>query len=256
MLRKSLRILGFQRRPSGRKAPGCGGIRKLIPFHGPCLDSDFILPRCLVSSLRCCGVPAVFSFAALLLSGCAMGTMNGPESVPQSAVAPRSPGVVHGGQQPVSGATIQLYSVNTTTDLGASTPLLTSSVTTASDGSFTITNLYTCPTSNPLVYLLSTGGNPGLSGTVNNADISLMTAIGTCSTLMTTPFIAINELTTVAAAAYFIGPFHGDAGHYRWYEFHDEPGDRSREAFRRRRRLSTWVPVHSAHRFSISNCCK
>jgi hypothetical protein len=51
-----------------------------------------------------------------------------------------------------------------------------------------------------LVYLLSTGGNPGLGGTVNNADISLMAAIGTCTTLMATPYIVINELTTVAAA--------------------------------------------------------
>jgi hypothetical protein len=78
--------------------------------------------------------------------------------------------------------------------------MLTSAVTTGSDGSFNITGLYTCPTSNPLVYLLSTGGNPGLTGTVNNTDISLMAAIGTCSTLTTTSYIVINELTTVAAA--------------------------------------------------------
>jgi hypothetical protein len=126
-----------------------------------------------------------------------MGSFNGPPAV--SAV-PQTSGVVHGGQQPVSGATIQLYSVNTTTTAGASTPMLTSAVTTGSDGSFNITGLYTCPASNPLVYLLSTGGNPGLGGTVNNTDISLMAAIGTCTTLTTTPFIVINELTTVLAA--------------------------------------------------------
>jgi hypothetical protein len=126
--------------------------------------------------------------------------MNTPSTTTTTTMTPHIAGSVYGGQQPISGAIIQLYSVNTTTTAGASTPMLTSTVTTGSDGSFNITGLYTCPASNPLVYLLSTGGNPGLPGTVNNTDISLMAAIGTCTTLMSTPYIVINELTTVAAA--------------------------------------------------------
>jgi hypothetical protein len=49
------------------------------------------------------------------------------------------------------------------------------------------------------VYIVATGGNPGLGGTVNNSDLALMTALGTCSTLTPSTFIMINELTTVSA---------------------------------------------------------
>jgi hypothetical protein len=43
-------------------------------------------------------------------------------------------GAVHGGQQPVTGSTIQLYAVGTTGDGSAATPLL-SGLFTTSDGS-------------------------------------------------------------------------------------------------------------------------
>jgi hypothetical protein len=154
---------------------------------------------------------SILAVLGVFLSGCSLSNWSAP-STNSSTAAPQISGVVHGGQQPVSGATIQLYSVNTTTTAGASTPMLTSAVTTGSDGSFNITNLYTCPASNPLVYLLSTGGNPGLTGSVNNTDISLMAAIGTCTTLMATPYIVINELTTVAAAEELY-PFMTDGTH-------------------------------------------
>ena len=161
-----------------------------------------------MSALRRCGSLAFF-FAVLLLSGCAMGTLNGP---PAASALPQISGVVHGGQQPVSGATIQMYSVNTTTIAGASTPMLTSAVTTDSGGNFTITGLYTCPASNPFVYMVSTGGNPGQGGSVNNTDIVLMAALGTCNTLSSTSYIVINELTT-AAAVQELAPFIADAAH-------------------------------------------
>src|ERR1700677_99867 len=58
------------------------------------------------------------------------------------ATAPTSPavktlkiaGAVHGGQQPVTGATLQLYAVGTTGDGSAATPLILTTATT-SDGS-------------------------------------------------------------------------------------------------------------------------
>jgi hypothetical protein len=125
---------------------------------------------------------------------------------------PKISGVVHGGQQPVSGATIQLYAANATTNQGASTPMLTTTVLTGSDGSFNITGDYTCPVSNPLVYLVSTGGNPGLGGTVNNSDIVLMAALGTCSSLTSSTYVVINELTTVAAVQ-ALATFMTDATH-------------------------------------------
>lgn len=130
-----------------------------------------------------------------------MGDLQSPAPAPP--VLPHISGVVHGGQQPISGATIQLYAANMTANLGLSAAMISSTVTTASDGSFNITNLYSCPTApvtNPLVYLVATGGNPGLQpSTVYNGNIALMAVLGTCSTLSSTSYIVINELTTVAA---------------------------------------------------------
>ena len=69
-----------------------------------------------------------------------MGSFNGPPTVSSTG---HVSGSVFGGQQPVSGATIQLYSVNTTTVGGASTPLLTSAVITDSNGNYRFNNLDT-----------------------------------------------------------------------------------------------------------------
>ena len=53
-------------------------------------------------------------------------------------------GKVHGGQQPVVGASIQLYTVGTTGDGSASTGLLAVPALTGVDVSFSITGGYTC----------------------------------------------------------------------------------------------------------------
>src|SRR5438445_4103263 len=100
----------------------------------------------------------LFSF---LLGGCAQ---NQPGKVIEPLVRHSS---VHGGQQPVSGATLQLYAVGTTGDGSAATALLTQAVTSDANGNFDITGAYTCPSASTLVYITATGGNPGLSPGTN-----------------------------------------------------------------------------------------
>jgi cardiolipin synthase len=111
-----------------------------------------------------------------------------------------------GGQQPVNGATISLYKVNTSDDSGSSTSMLTTGVTTKSDGTFSISSDYACGTATD-VYLTASGGDPG-SG--SNANLLMMAALGPCSSLSSSTFIAVNELSTVAAVAglqpYMAGP--------------------------------------------------
>ncbi len=128
-------------------------------------------------------------------------------------------GSVHGGQQPVAGSNLQLYAAATTGYGASATPLLTSAVTTDGTGSFEITGDYTCPSSTSQLYLVATGGNPGLAPGTNNSALALMVALGPCSlyggqyTLDPNSFISINEVTTVAsvyALAAFMG---GDATH-------------------------------------------
>jgi hypothetical protein len=109
-------------------------------------------------------------------------------------------GSVHGGQQPITGATIQLYAVGTGGYAAAATPLLTATVTTSTGGFFSISGDYSC-TGVTQVYLTATGGDSG-SG-INNPALVLMAPLGSCATLLanaSTTFIDINEVSTVAGA--------------------------------------------------------
>ena len=142
--------------------------------------------------------------AALTLSpvGCGTGTV--PASAPvSSTVSVR--GIVHGGQQPVSGATIQLWQVGTTGDASPAMPMLTTTVTTADGtgslpaGNFNISLDYTCPANNPQVYITAVGGNPGLGSGKSNPELALMAVLGPCLSLTSSTFIEINELTTVGS---------------------------------------------------------
>lgn len=81
-------------------------------------------------------------------------------------------------------------------------------VTTGPDGSFSITGDYTCQPGD-LVYLLATGGNPGLAAGTNNTKLALETALGPCSALTSDTVVQINEVTTVAAA-YALNEFQFD----------------------------------------------
>ncbi len=135
---------------------------------------------------------------AFLLSGCSTGNVSNLLGVP---AARGMQGIVRGGQQPVTGASIQLYAVGTTGDASAATPLLTSSVQTDGSGNFSINSDYTCPSGPTLVYLVATGGNPGLTIGTNNTAIAMMAALGQCGSLSSSTFIFVDEVTTVGSVA-------------------------------------------------------
>ena len=84
----------------------------------------------------------VLAAATCGLVGCS-GLASNVTAAPVTAL--QLSGSVHGGQQPVSGATIQLYAVGITGDGSAPTPLLTPSIQTNAAGGFILTGLYTCP---------------------------------------------------------------------------------------------------------------
>lgn len=165
----------------------------------------------------------VFLATALvsITAGCGTGSNSssllpvGGTTSSQSPTAKLS-GNVHGGQQPVSGATIQLYEVgigvgNAPYATGLAKPILSTAVTTGSTGNFSITGDYTCDAGS-YVYITASGGNPGLSpSTTNNPQIALMAVLGSCSNLLASganTYVNINEVTTVAAA-YALAQFAG-----------------------------------------------
>jgi polygalacturonase len=151
----------------------------------------------------------------LLMAGCA----GSPHTSPAHTL--KISGAVHGGQQPVTGSTIQLYAVGTAGDGSPATTLL-NGVFTTSDGSgmannfnanagnnfnalpageFTISGDYVCPAGAD-VYLVSTGGNPGLTAGNNNQSLALMAALGSCSApSFGSSFIFVDELTTFGSIA-------------------------------------------------------
>jgi hypothetical protein len=132
---------------------------------------------------------ALISVAVLPLAGCGLGTvqLSGPAPV-SSVQGTGMTGKIYGGQQPVTGATIQLYAAGTSGYGTGATPLIASgnyfvggapncvansTVTCTSlpqsdgNGNFTITGDYSCPSSASQVYLVATGGNPGISTNPN-----------------------------------------------------------------------------------------
>ena len=139
-----------------------------------------------------------------LLTGC--GAHTSPALLAPQTVGAALHGNVHGGQQPVAGATVQLYSVSTVGDGFAATPLVSQVVKTNSSGGFDLTNLFSCPSPAALVYLTAAGGNPGLAAGTENHALSLMTALGPCGDLADATFVTINEVTTVGAVS-ALAPF-------------------------------------------------
>jgi hypothetical protein len=132
--------------------------------------------------------------ALVLLFGCAGGS---PSFSAQQGI--HLQGSVHGGQQPISGSLIQLYAAGTTGNGSPAIPLISEAIRTDSSGNFDINGLYTCPTSDSIVYLVAQGGNPGLAPGTNNSSIALLAALGPCGALTSSASISINEVTTVAS---------------------------------------------------------
>ena len=144
---------------------------------------------------------AAASLALLGAMGCATAAT---DDAADRTVTLNLHGLAYGGQQPISGATVKLYHVNVSTEKGASVSMTTGgAITTGTDGSFSITGRYTCGSATD-VYLVISGGKPGIA--TANPNIVQMAALGQCSTLSSTTFVQVNELTTVAMIA-AVAPF-------------------------------------------------
>jgi len=154
---------------------------------------------------------AIVSSAAVLalaLSGCGMGGSVATQATQpaQTVTTPTLPtalpghimGLAHGGQMPVTGATVTLWAAGTSTGYGAGATVV-ASTTTDSGGNF---NLDTTGTTSPctngqLNYITITGGNPG-GGT--NVSSALLAALPQpCSASTGSQYLYVNEATTVAA---------------------------------------------------------
>jgi len=151
------------------------------------------------------GLPSPGVHQILMVGVCALAAVGCGSNSLTTAVAPAAAGALQGtvlgGQQPVTSAMVQLYAVGTSGTGSTSTPLITESVLTSAGGQFDLTGKYTCPSASAPVYLVASGGNPGLAAGTENKAIALMTALGPCGNLTPETTIAVNEVTTIAAVA-------------------------------------------------------
>ena len=144
------------------------------------------------------------------LAGCGASPSSLTSSTPVAGEA--YGGQIFGGNQPISNAVIQMYAPGTNGYGSFAAPLLNRQVTTDANGHFSLANAFTCPSSSTPVYLVVTGGNPGLSSNTNNAALVMMGLLGTCGSLNSSSYFVINELTTVAAV-WSLAPFMVDYAH-------------------------------------------
>lgn len=158
---------------------------------------------------------ALLASGAMLMAGCStMGTSPSGGANPLVTSGTLT-GKVHGGNQPVSGATVNLYFAGQA--LGA-TATHVATTTTASDGSGSFNfvqnttspnngsdNTFSCPTNigSPLVYVVAKGGNTLNNGnaSVNNSAAAFIAVYGRCADLASHNFVDMTEVTTVATMA-------------------------------------------------------
>src|SRR5579875_577882 len=103
--------------------------------------------------LLVCGITTLVP--VLLLGGCGV---NQTSMIVPNVQSGGIQGRAMGGQQPVTGATIEVISMGTT-GYGSAGTVLSSGMTDL-NGNFSLP-AYTCPQSNTPVYLLGVGGNAG-----------------------------------------------------------------------------------------------
>ncbi len=156
-----------------------------------------------------------------LLAGCGIGAVDTTAHVSLALN-----GTVHGGQQPVSGATIQIYSAGTTGNASPASALIPSgayylggqkgclasatvtcytSILSDNNGNFNISGDYTCASYDSQVYIVASGGNPGLLSGTNNTALTLVAPLGNCGAAGSQN-VYLDEVTT-AAAAWALAPF-------------------------------------------------
>lgn len=156
---------------------------------------------------------AVLASSAVFTAGCAnMATTAGGSSFSNDVVS--IGGRIHGGNQPVALATVQLWFA------GQGSPATVVAQTTSTNdgtGSFgfvrgldggpnagTTGNTYSCPASgNPLVYAVATGGNTQNTGDIhiNNTAAVFLAPFGLCKSINSGSFVTMTEVTTVATMA-------------------------------------------------------
>jgi hypothetical protein len=155
----------------------------------------------LASSRLSSAAAAAFTLCGLsLLVGCGLGTIARPAPANSSTTIS---GRIHGGEQPISGATVDLWETGTTGYGTGATQLVASTTSAITTGTFTFptANVPANCTGGPFAYITASGGDPtGRTLTNQNHAVLMVAVLGSCSGTGASTFVDIDEVTTVAAA--------------------------------------------------------
>jgi hypothetical protein len=166
---------------------------------------------------------ALMASSAVFTAGCSNMASTAPSIVTPASSPAALGGKIHGGNQPVVGATVKLWYAGQKSGF---VPTLGATTTTDAAGSFAFTrdltpgnpadngstSTFSCPTSvgsSPLVYVIASGGNTQNNGdtTQSNAAAEFISVFGTCNSLTGSTVIDMTEVTTVATMAAYQGFF-------------------------------------------------
>ncbi|MDQ2835665.1 MAG: hypothetical protein M3Y50_18365 [Acidobacteriota bacterium] len=161
---------------------------------------------------------ALLAASTIFVTGCANMATSSPDVNPFSSAATLK-GAIHGGNQPVAGATVSLWYAGQSISGSAQAPVLAATTTSSNDGtgSFSFVkdpdgqtstgNHFSCPLpateSSPLVFVIAKGGNTVNDGDTskNNTAAAFIGIYGDCGTLNGTNNVVLSEATTVATLA-------------------------------------------------------
>jgi len=149
------------------------------------------------------------AFCVTTLTGCgATGNLTQDLSPAQDTAVAGLSGIVHGGPNPVVGATVTLYATQTIASPSSSNNYgygvagtVLGTTTTGANGVFSFTSTETACPSGQQAYIVAAGGKTGSNAT--NSAALLMAALGPCSNLVegsSGTSVIIDEPTTIAAA--------------------------------------------------------
>jgi hypothetical protein len=161
---------------------------------------------------------ALLASSAVFAVGCSSMSTTAPLNANSVSSPAALSGRIHGGNQPVIGATVTLWyagqsaaatsAATTTTDSGGFFSFVQDPVNGHTDSG----NEFSCPSNtDPLVYVVSKGGNTQNNGvaTQSNDAAAFIAIYGVCSQLSASSFVYMSEVTTaatMAAASQFFNP--------------------------------------------------
>ena len=165
-----------------------------------------------LASSRPCTLLTLLASAAIATTGCSNSLTSTASGGDLASAAAKIGGNIHGGNQPVSGATVNLYFASDSTFAAGATLAATTVSSSDGFGSFSFNKITGSPTygssanfsctTNPYVYVVAKGGTTSTTvGATPNTDAEFIAPLGRCNDISASTNVFMSEAVTVATMA-------------------------------------------------------